>query len=164
MVSPRNRALVGATFAVLAVLAWIDRRLITAHCPYGIVSFELAWTTERALAIVGDWRALERTGFAAASLLVDVPFLILYASVLVRGCGWVGARRWAGAARVLAGASVVAASLDLLENIALANLLAGRHDAPLAPVAGAAATVKFALGAIVVGFLAAGAIAQRLRR
>ncbi len=153
-------ALVAATLMVLALLGWLDLQLTSAVVPHGILSFEFATTHGRAVEIVAEWRRLGDAGFAAASLGVDVAFLVLYATVLRRGCRWVGARRWAGASRGFAVAAVVAAGLDLVENLALGALLAGAGPTWLAPAATACATIKFVAAAATIGFLGCGAVAR----
>ncbi len=157
-------ALIGATLAVMGVLAWIDRQLTTAVVDHGILSFEFAWSTPRARAIVEDWRRLGLVEHAAASLLVDLPFIVLYGAVLVRACRWVGRQRWAGAGRAAAVAVIAAAGLDAIENLALGILLAGLRADVLAPLASTCAAIKFGLAALALVYLAAGTCAVYVGR
>lgn len=136
-------------------LAWFDGPLRTEVAPFGIVSFELAATAERAASIMASWNAEARDA-AWGSLVVDYAFMLAYGAWLaawVRLSGETLGRMSALVGRVARGLAVgmwVAAGLDAVENAALFVVLdAGVDGTPIGPgwiaVASAAASLKFLL-------------------
>jgi hypothetical protein len=132
------------------VLGRLNRPLVTAAAPLGIVTFELAHSVERSAAILASWNAEARAS-ARMSLIVDYLFMIAYPATLAIGCVTVAARisaRWPGAARVartVAAGALVAGALDAVENAALLVQLSGGAAELPALIAWGCATVKFAL-------------------
>ncbi|MDQ1436653.1 MAG: hypothetical protein QOK43_282 [Acidimicrobiaceae bacterium] len=130
----------------------------------GIVAFEKIGTWGRADPLIATWRQSGR-GWRAArwSLVVDFFFLAAYgfglwvlAAVVAqhaRGLGWTG---WAAAAAAAGLGFVVAAALDVVENVALLLVLHGNHAANWPGLARACASLKFLLllaGGVVVATL-----------
>ena len=117
--------------------------------PYTIIDFELAWTPERAGPMLAAWGESGRRT-ARESLWVDFAFMPAYA-LLFAGGTLLAARSAAGRGHALgfrlAAAPVVAALLDVVENVSLLRVLgaAGNPPAAALTIAGAAAAVKFAL-------------------
>lgn len=142
-----------ATFALGIKLTEIGQALR----PYDIVSLELAWTPEKARAIlseerpdgtVAEWKQ-EKVDAARQSLLWDFPFLLSYAP-LISALVLLAARQMPGLTRLnalLCLAPFVAAGLDTLENLALLRVLAliPTPSGFLLQVAAMAAGAKFAL-------------------
>ncbi len=139
-----------ATIVLEVVLGRLNKPLVTAAAPSGIISFELARTVERSAAIMASWNA-EARATARESLLVDYLFMIAYPATLALSCVTVAGRmqaawpRLARVARVLAAGAMVAGALDAIENAALLVQLASGATPTAALVAWGCATVKFAL-------------------
>jgi hypothetical protein len=139
-----------ATAAGAVTLSALDAPLRTEASPWGIVSFELAGSVERAGLMIESWDERARL-YAAFSLGFDFLYLVLYSTTLAFACVWgarVFARRgWplAGLGAGLAWGQWGAAGLDALENAALWRLLAGPVVAPWPEFARWCATPKFAL-------------------
>ena len=139
----------GATAAQLGPLLALEQRMKRTGGP-GIISFELAGTTERATRILEAWQDEGRAA-ARTSLILDYPFPASYSLLQALACmkaadsfGDRGASTLAGAGAAIAWAQFVAAGCDYVENTALLLILAG-HDGRLPRLARRAALAKFAL-------------------
>ncbi len=157
-----------ATVAVWSLFTEPEREMSARG--YGIVDYELAFTAERANDILHAWGA-EAEPAARRSLLVDFAFMPSY-GLLFAGITLLIARLQGGKLRraglALTPLALVAALCDALENLMLLSMLGAAGRVAVAPplVAGVAATIKFALLAVlIVYWLAAGVAwaAQRLR-
>jgi len=148
-------------FAGLAVLAMIALQLTgaplkTDASPAGIVSYELAGTSENAAAILESWDSNARV-HAGLNLGLDYLFIAAYVSAIGLGCVLVGkllGRRVGWLERLggyLAWAVVLAGVLDFVENYALIRLLLGSRAAWLAPAARWCAIPKFLI--VLMGLL-----------
>lgn len=143
-----------ASSVACAVTLWVmDTPLRTPAAPNGIVSFELAWSSERAGSMIASWND-EARRHVAFSLGFDYLFLCAYGALtwsLLRLRGLALARaqrvRWARAFRVLSLAAWAAAGCDAVENAALWRVLAD-PAAPWPAIAAGFATVKFAILAL----------------
>ena len=107
---------------------------------------------------------------AKTSLYLDFPMLITYAIALSAACAVLASRAaergsagLAAAGRIIVWAAPVAAALDAIENVSLLRVLGGHVDQPWPALVFGAASVKFALLAVVVVYLVVG-LAITLRR
>lgn len=164
----RLGAAAAALFATLilgAKLQVLDQALRTEAAPLGIVSFELARTTDAAQAILASWQAPPVMADAWASVMLDYAWLVLYALTLTLGCSMV-ALDWVGrSARLTAAISVVAwlqplaALLDAIENTAMVWMLhTGEAGQPWPMIAFSAAVPKFAIVCIGIAVILGGAV------
>ena len=154
---PRLLALLtGVTLALSVWLSVLGAALTTEVTPQGIVSFELAGTAAAAQAVIGAWDARARE---AAMLVQGVDFLFLVAYPLWFSLASLRLGRrlggvWQRAGQRLAWAVLLAAPLDVIENLALIRQLEfGASDAA-ARIAWASAVPKFALVAVATVFVA----------
>jgi hypothetical protein len=97
---------------------------------------------------------------AKTSLYLDFPYLITYALALSAACAVLAARAaergsagLAAAGRAIMWAAPVAAALDVIENVSLLRVLGGHVDQPWPALVFGAASVKFALLAVVVAYV-----------
>jgi hypothetical protein len=140
------------TGIMLLQLRGLNAPLITDATPWGIVSYELAFTAERARQMLEAWRLAGATDAARVSLGVDVGFfLVAYPWFLRSTIGTLRELRWtpgpgadAAGAR-LAGLVLLCIPLDGLENLLLWQMLEGGPSTAAALTAGVAAVAKFAL-------------------
>jgi len=114
----------------------------------GIVTYELAFTGQKAYEILDAWGP-EGQAAARHSLLVDFAFMPAYALAFA-GITLVIARAQKGALQTaglrLTLAPIIAAVLDVIENVMLLSLLGLKDIPPIPPmIAGIAASLKFAL-------------------
>ncbi|NOX64072.1 MAG: hypothetical protein GXP42_19370 [Chloroflexi bacterium] len=160
--TPTQRArwfwpLLALTLALTVALQWVDRPLQTEAAPQGIVSFEMARTTERAAAIIESWNDNARI-HAGFSLGLDYLYMPLYALTIGLAVVWAGEmlrkRHWraAGLGPWLAWGLLLAALLDAVENVALWRLLVGPVSEPWPGLAYWCANIKFALVGFGLGF------------
>lgn len=155
--------------ALLGVLALLDLRMEDAGGP-GIVSFELAGSSERASEILAQWGEDGRSA-ARLSLWLDFPFLLAYGAFLslavmaVRDAGAKrGWRRYAKPGALIAALVWVAAAFDAVEDVNLLLVLGG-HGGGVAP----ALATGFAIGkfiglAVVAAYLIGGLAALGVSR
>ncbi len=115
----------------------VGEALITTAAPYGIISFELAGSVEKAQQIIDSWDQDARL-YAAFSLGFDYLFMLLYSTTIALACLWGGR---ALQARDIPGYRIgiflawglwLAAVLDGIENIALSLSLLNTPAAPVA--------------------------------
>jgi hypothetical protein len=149
-----NRLIVA--FAVLsAALIYTGRPLMTPAAPFGIVSFQVAFSEERSLAILGSWDNAARDA-AMDNLLLDFPYLVVYAwilSLLCRNAATPATPAMSRAGRILARYVWLAAVFDVVENFALLHQLTGNVTGTAALTAGIAACAKFSIIAIALAYL-----------
>jgi len=158
--SGRNILTAGRLFILLALsvaaAAWpfftmrgLDAALMEPEPHYGIVAFELAYTTEKAGDIVEVWGE-ELLPLAKRSLIVDYPFMPAYALIffsLTRLFALMPGGRMRTIIRCAALFPLAAAVFDAVENLGLLSIVASPDAIPAwaPPVAGVAATIKFSL-------------------
>ncbi len=152
-----------------ALMAFVDVPLQGEAAPWGIISFELAGSPNRALAILLEWQSKSALGHAKLSLIIDFVYLLIYGLFFSMLAVWVGKRldeeTWSTRA---AWGATVAAGFDVLENgVLLFEVARVSSPAPYAQLALAFAGAKFALlGVSVLYSLVGGAkvLLQRYRR
>jgi len=135
-----------------AALMFVDQDLRTEACPLGIVSYELAFDPSVARAMVESWAATPRgLQSAGLSLGVDYLFMLLYATGLSLLTVRVAERfgdaqaRARGLGALAAWGFLGAGLMDAVENFGLSVVYLGGGGSWAAPLAGACASVKFAL-------------------
>jgi hypothetical protein len=143
-----------------------------------MMAMELAGSVAKAELILTEWQQATRLDRRRLddqlrkAILYDFAFIPLYASALGLACLAVAAAAREGElswrlARILAWSQLVAAALDVLENLALWRMTSGRLESPWPCVARLCALPKFVI--VIAGILfvlvAAGIlIARRLRQ
>jgi hypothetical protein len=154
--------LVVFSLLLLLILNLVGLPLTTRAAPYGIVSFELARDEDQASAILASWDQAARLR-AAFWLGLDFLFIPLYTAALTLTCLWAARfrrrRRRFPSWLVLIGipgipfawAQLGAGFLDMVENIALVQMLFGLVNPPWPQIASVCAFTKFIL--IVAGIL-----------
>jgi uncharacterized protein YhhL (DUF1145 family) len=148
----------GLTILVFGVFGVLDQSLRTDAAPFGIVSFELAGSPQRAFQILVSWEGVcadcpaiqnfQPYLYAAFGLGLDYLFMPAYALALSLGLLMAGAGRadWHSRWTAVMGWGAFAAALfDALENYALWKILTGSVAAPFPQIAGICAVIKFAL-------------------
>lgn len=160
-----TRLLLVAFALVTGFLAYTGAALVNDTAPLGIVSFQLARTGVTAAAILSAWGG---EGHAAAllNLLVDMPYLVIYGTLLVLLCRRAARTLPTGAVpgRFCVHAAWVASACDALENAALLEQLNGTANDPAAAFAFTCASIKFALLALVVAYLLGAAVFAGYRK
>ncbi len=151
-----SRLLTWLFFATLSLILLLQLRgldaPLSAVTPGGIVAYELAFTADRAQAMLDLWRIAGVTENARVSLGVDVGFLLVYPwffwwSVrLLRTPRIVATRSTIDRAGAALGAAVLACTpVDAFENWCLWRMIEDGASGTLALLAGVAATTKFLL-------------------
>jgi hypothetical protein len=161
--------LLALTLALTAILQAVDVPLRTPVAPLGIVSYELAGTTDGARRILASWddRAREHAGF---SLGLDYLYMPSYAVTIGLACAWAAislgrrSRLLAVLGAGLAWGQIIAALLDATENVALATMLLGAVADPWPAVSYWCAAVKFLLIGAGLLYAAVGGIAWVVMR
>jgi len=135
---------------LLTAMHNLDRALISASAPNGIVSFELAGNIDRANKILTAWGS-EGKVHATLSLGLDYLFLIVYALFISLACVRIARHlkiRFSFLATwgfVLGWAQFLAALLDAIENFALIKLTLGSLRETWPVIARWCALVKFGI-------------------
>lgn len=151
----------GLTMLIFGVFGALDQPLRTSAAPYGIVSFELAGSPERAFQIMVSWeggcedcppiRKFQPYLYAAFGLGLDYLFMPAYALALSLGLLLAGAGRAIWYSRwtaVMGWGAFAAALLDALENYALWQVLTGDFSPAMTQMAAVCAVLKFSLLAV----------------
>ncbi len=165
-------ALLGVFVMTVGVFRGMEDHLRSAGAAGGVVALELAFTPARALALIDAWPA-DGIAVAQRALWLDIVYIALYASGLAAACTLIarhGPGGWARWGRRLTPLPLVAALLDVIENVNLLLVVqragAGAELSPFTYLATLCATVKFALIAVTLVFLLLYALRwvwQRLR-
>lgn len=142
-----------STALLMTVLTLIGRPLNTPAAPWGIVSFEVAYSPARASQILDSWDEPARHR-AQMSLWVDYLFIPAYSTLMTLVClcatGCLRRRAWriARLGVLVAWGQWIAGALDTVENATLLVVLAGPVTGPWPQVAAVAALTKFTLLAL----------------
>ena len=134
---------------LMGQLRGLDAPLHTPATPWGIVGFELAFTSARAQAMIEAWRAIDAIETARVGLGVDMGFLLAYpwffrlSIGLLRRPSADDATDRLGA--WLARGVLACIPLDAIENVALWQQVSHEASSGLAALAGVSATLKFLL-------------------
>ena len=147
-------ALLVLTLGLFGVFRYLDGPLRVPDAPNGIVSYELAGTPEKADSIIQAWDARAQL-FAAFGLGLDYLFMPAYALTLSLAVlmalrkqgGW-----FAKLGAFVGWAALLAALFDAVENVALWRLLSSTATSFCPRVAAVAATIKFGLILLGLGF------------
>lgn len=170
--TPSRSVTIGVTLVALAatVLLWlqfppIENQLKSAG--YGITDYELAFTAGQADIMLRAW-GTEGQETMRISLLLDFPFMLAY-GLAFAGITLLIARvqtgQLAGLGLTLTPAAVIAALLDVLENLMLLIMLDQTPVPALPPmVAGISASIKFLLLILVLVYWIMGGVAWIVRR
>jgi hypothetical protein len=158
-----------ATLMLLAVELVYDGRMQDAG-GFGIIDFELAFTSDRAQEIMGAWGSEGRDA-AVASLWFDFLYLTTYGLFLWLAIRAVGDRlRARGRVRLAAPAAAIAllpligAASDVIEDVFLLLVLGDRLSSAGPALAGSFAVVKFACLTVALVYLLVGLVALALAR
>ncbi len=138
------------TISLMAILNWVSAPLVAPQSPYGMISFELAGSVDRAAGMLDQWDANTRLR-AAFSLGLDYLFMLAYPAAIGLAC-----RLAAGVFRnrnyrvhklenFLIRGQWLAAALDATENIALFLILLGNTSSTAPLTAYWCAIIKFSL-------------------
>lgn len=151
-----SRLLIWLFFATLSLILLLQLRGIdaplSAVTPGGIVAYELAFTADRARAMLDVWRIAGVTESARVSLGVDVGFLCVYPWFFWWSVRLLRTPRVAAEGSTMhrvggtLGTAVLACTpLDAFENWCLWRMIEHGPSSTLAALAGISASVKFAL-------------------
>jgi hypothetical protein len=138
----------GLTLVLIVVFGTTGVPLNTEAAPYGVVSFELAGSEERAKAILSSWdpSARERAAFG---LGLDFLFIPVYTIAIALGCTLASrgmrSREWplAKVGKPLIVGVCLAGLLDVVENISLLVILFDSVSSPWPQIAAWCAGPKF---------------------
>jgi hypothetical protein len=142
--------LLGLTLAIMLVMNGAGGRLNTVAAPYGIVSFELAGSPQKAQVILDSWDHPAQLQAAFIQGL-DYLYLVLYSTTIAQACLWaaktLGRAGWplASVGIPLAWGLWLAALSDAVENLALVEILFGSNASPWPEIAAVCAIIKFTL-------------------
>jgi hypothetical protein len=138
-------------FLILSILCLLvfqfllEPPLRTTAAPWGIVSFELAFSVETVRAIMGSWNATARD-FATFGLGFDYLFMLCYSFGLGLGTLMASSRletRFQSLGVWLGWGVCLAALLDALENLFLFAIMTSGNMPPYPLLAGLSAFFKF---------------------
>lgn len=146
-----------AALTLLSGAAMLPAMSTMADHGASLVAFENAGSVERSVEIVSEWGTSGKTAMWW-QLALDVPFVVGFGLFIAGACANVcrraaaqGRHRLAQAAAAIAWCGPLAAGIDLLQDIALAIVLAGHADQPwprLAALTGRPISVLVAGGLI----------------
>jgi hypothetical protein len=155
------------TILIMVIMNVIGAPLTTLSAPYGIISFELAFSPARAQEIISSWSPDSQLRAAFIQGL-DFLFPLVYAAALGLGClmtaNVLRTRRkpLSGLGVPLAWGLLLAALCDYIENVALVVILFGRLQSPLPEIAGVCAIIKFSIILAAIGYTLYGLVIRTL--
>lgn len=141
----------------ITVMRYFDRFLVNETAEFGIVSFELSKSLERAQEILDSWSSLSRT-YAGLSLGYDFLFLFIYTLFIAVLIHKLNERIWVGKpfyklGEILIWTLFLTAIFDCVENVSLIKLLIGGRQQFWVSVAYYFAVVKFILIGISIAYI-----------
>jgi hypothetical protein len=158
-----QRATTLATVGLLAAIVALGLPLRTIDAPLGLVSLQLAASPDVAAGMLDSWDTVARYRVLLThGLDLLLPFLYALAVGTAATRAAAGVPAAGPAAQVAAGAVIVAAIADQIENIAMAFTILVAPSWGSVLVTLASATVKFATLALALGAL--GFAVQQARR
>ena len=163
--TPLLVVLVAGSVAFSVWLAEQGRSLRGPAAPYGVASFEFAWSRENAAEMIDDWRPVLE--IARRQVQIDFGFLVFYPLATSLACAMLAESRFNGRPATgvfLSWAVLAAGPLDAAENLALLHQLNHGAADTAARVAACCAGVKFALVLAGFGYLALVGAATFFRR
>lgn len=163
---PRSLVLLAA-LTLLSGAAMLPAMAAMTDHGASVVAFESAGGVERSQEILAEWGDAGKTA-AWWQLVIDTPFLVGYGLLLAGAClavarraeriGSIGLRRMATRVAWL---GPIAAGADLIQNFALALILAGHETQPWPRVAAVCGGITLSLMAIGAVFVAVGVLRTR---
>ena len=157
------------TLLVMGAMNVLGSPLINSAAPFGIISFELAGSSQRAAEILASWDH-DAQLYAALNLGLDFLFMVLYSTTIGLGCIWasdvLAVNNWPleKIGLPLAWGQWLAALLDALENIALIVILLSTGLSPWSELARIFAIVKFGLVFLGMVYVFLGLVSHLTRR
>lgn len=136
------------TVTMIFVMRWHGSLLITPVSKAGIVSLELAKTTEQASLIINEWEEEGVLKQAITNTYIDFVFILFYALFLYAYCFFISTKQqpWAATiSRTLAIAALTAGFCDVIENYFMLQLLQQSVTATYALLSWLFAVIKFGL-------------------
>jgi hypothetical protein len=136
------------TIIMVAVMRWHGAPLITPVSKAGIVSLELAKTTEQSNIIINQWKQNNLINHAITNTYIDFIFIIFYSLFLYSYCFFVSIKQkpWAATiSRTLAIAALTAGLCDVVENYCMLQMLQQSVTATWAFLSWLFALIKFGL-------------------
>lgn len=141
------------TLVMIAVMRWHGAPLITPLSKAGIVSLEIAKTTEQANIILTQWKKDGIIQQAITNTWIDFVFLLFYALFLYAYCFFISNKQqpWAATvSRTLGLAALAAGFCDVVENYFMLQMLEQSVTASYALLSWLFAVIKFGLLAAVI--------------
>jgi len=140
---------------LISAMRYFDAPLKNNICTSGIITFELAKDIETSTAILNSWNNIDKAS-AGMSMGLDFLFLIVYALFITLLIHKLNERLWKDSkiyfiGNILIWSVFLAAFFDIIENIALINLLLGDLLQKWSSIAYYFAITKFTL--LVLGIL-----------
>ncbi len=129
-------------------MRWHGAPLITPVSKAGIVSLELAKTTEQSTIIIDQWKKAQVVEQAISNTYIDFGFILFYALFLYAFCFYISTKQqpWAASiSRTLAVAALTAGLCDVIENYFMLQLLEGTITSTYAFLSWLFASIKFVL-------------------
>lgn len=126
----------------------------------GVISLQLAFTEERARAVLASWNHIPRTAWL--QIMIDFPMLVAYPIAISLGCVSLSQTLTGLRSRVALACSwlvLLAGPFDLIEDLASLQMLAHGATAGLALTVSLCASLKFLVVVPSLGYL----IVARLR-
>ncbi len=142
---------------IMGMMRYFDASLVNSVCKDGIVSFEFAKDLENSKAMINSWNA-QSTKAAYSSLVLDFLFLIVYSTfiglLIHKIIKQTKENSFISNLGVLFIWGVFLAALfDVIENIALLNLLSGNLNQVWSTLAYYFAIAKFSILAIAIIYI-----------
>jgi hypothetical protein len=160
-------ALLAGTLGMSAIMYPPGKRLFGPSVPWGMVSFELARSRVRALAILAAWSRAGVLDDAVRSVWLDYGFIFFYSNALALACVMVAegrpGRHPSRAGLFLAWGAWLAGVCNVVQDVAMLATL-GRQEGSWPAVAFYSSVTKFALIGMALVYAGGGAVRAGRRR
>ncbi|MBT4359456.1 MAG: hypothetical protein HOD11_00635 [Candidatus Marinimicrobia bacterium] len=161
--------LFGLTVLTIVGMQMTGSALVNEIAPGGIITFELIGTLAGSQSVVDSWQGPAMI-WAGINMGLDFLFLFLYSVTIALGCLILADRMpeklqsLKALGRWLAVGILIAAGLDVIENISLILLLTGSENEYLSPLARWMAIPKFGLVLLSLLYIVGGGVRDLMSR
>lgn len=152
---------VGCLVALLIQGAPLRNRVATN----GVISLQLAFTEDRARAVLASWKHIPQTAWL--QIMIDFPMLVAYPIAISLGCAALSQSLLGLRAKVALACSwlvLLAGPLDLVEDLASLQMLSHGPTGGSALTVSICASLKFLAVIPSLGFLVVASLRARARR
>lgn len=155
------------TLVMIYIMAVTGSKLKTDATPNGIINLEFANTTTKAATVLNAWKG-DLISTAKINTYWDFAFLFFYGFLFYTICRWIQQKqpltRIGKLGNYFAKLSIIAALLDVVENVFMLKVLANQHSEFQLVIMSLASYTKWFFVALIILYCVVGLVAVVIKR